>query len=69
MVCAGDQAEFAKFSRLLLFRRHYYEWRAARFGNQVAVESSLRTAIKLNPSFAPSYDELAVFYRNAARES
>ncbi len=26
------------------------------------VESSLRTAIKLNPSFAPSYDQLAVFY-------
>ena len=26
------------------------------------VESSLRTAIKLNPSFAPSYDQLAVFF-------
>ena len=26
------------------------------------VESSLRTAIKLNPSFAPAYDQLAVFY-------
>ena len=26
------------------------------------VESSLRTSIKLNPSFAPSYDRLAVFY-------
>jgi hypothetical protein len=26
------------------------------------VESSLRSAIKLNPSFAPSYDRLAVFY-------
>ncbi len=26
------------------------------------VENSLRTAIKLNPSFAPAYDELAVFY-------
>jgi tetratricopeptide (TPR) repeat protein len=30
--------------------------------NKSQVESSLRTAIKLNPSFAPSYDELAVFY-------
>jgi predicted Zn-dependent protease len=26
------------------------------------VENSLRTAIKLNPSFAPAYDELAMFY-------
>jgi tetratricopeptide (TPR) repeat protein len=26
------------------------------------VESSLRTAIKLNPSFAPPYDQLAVFF-------
>jgi cytochrome c-type biogenesis protein CcmH/NrfG len=26
------------------------------------VENSLRTAIKLNPSFAPAYDQLAVFY-------
>jgi Tfp pilus assembly protein PilF len=26
------------------------------------VESNLRTAIKLNPSFAPAYDQLAVFY-------
>jgi tetratricopeptide (TPR) repeat protein len=30
--------------------------------NKSQVESSLRTAIKLNPSFAPAYDELAVFY-------
>jgi Tfp pilus assembly protein PilF len=29
---------------------------------EAQVERSLRTAIKLNPSFAPSYDELAVFY-------
>ena len=26
------------------------------------VESSLRTAIRLNPSFAPAYDELAIYY-------
>jgi predicted Zn-dependent protease len=30
--------------------------------NKSQVENSLRTAIKLNPSFAPSYDQLAVFY-------
>jgi len=30
--------------------------------NKSQVEGSLRTAIKLNPSFAPAYDELAVFY-------
>ena len=29
--------------------------------NPAQVESSLRTAIKLNPSFAPAYDRLAVF--------
>lgn len=29
--------------------------------DEAQVESSLRTAIKLNPSFAPSYDRLAVF--------
>jgi tetratricopeptide (TPR) repeat protein len=27
-----------------------------------AIESSLRTSIKLNPAFAPSYDTLAMFY-------
>jgi tetratricopeptide (TPR) repeat protein len=30
--------------------------------NKSQVENSLRTSIKLNPSFAPSYDQLAVFY-------
>lgn len=30
-------------------------------GEQEQVESSLRTAIKLNPSFAPAFDRLAVF--------
>ena len=30
--------------------------------NDAAVEASLRAAIKLNPSFAPAYDRLAVFY-------
>jgi tetratricopeptide (TPR) repeat protein len=29
---------------------------------EAQVESSLRAAIRLNPSFAPSYDRLAVFY-------
>lgn len=31
-------------------------------GHDAEIESSLRTAIKLNPSFAPSYDSLAWFY-------
>src|SRR5580698_21019 len=30
--------------------------------NKSQVENSLRTSIKLNPSFAPAYDQLAVFY-------
>jgi tetratricopeptide (TPR) repeat protein len=30
--------------------------------NNSQIESSLRTALKLNPSFAPAYDQLAVFY-------
>jgi tetratricopeptide (TPR) repeat protein len=30
--------------------------------NKSQVENSLRMAIKLNPAFAPAYDELAVFY-------
>lgn len=29
---------------------------------QAAVEESLRTVIKINPSFAPGYDALAIFY-------
>jgi TonB family protein len=31
-------------------------------GSQAAVEESLRTVIKINPSFAPGYDALAIFY-------
>ena len=31
-------------------------------GNDNAIESGLRASIKLNPSFAPSYDALASFY-------
>ena len=30
--------------------------------SETQVENSLRAAIKLNPSFAPAYDQLAVFY-------
>ena len=30
--------------------------------SQAAVEESLRAAIKINPSFAPAYDALAIFY-------
>jgi len=33
-------------------------------GIEEQIESSLQKAIKLNPSFAPSYDMLAVFYGN-----
>jgi Tfp pilus assembly protein PilF len=32
-----------------------------------AIEASLRAAIRLNPSFAPSYDELAVFFAQERR--
>src|SRR6266436_4438607 len=35
--------------------------------DETQVESSLRSAIKLNPSFAPSYDRLAVFYGMRSR--
>jgi Tfp pilus assembly protein PilF len=44
---------------------HYYYAAmslAAAKGDEVQIESSLRTAIKLNPQFAPAYDELAMFY-------
>ena len=33
---------------------------------QAAIEESLRTAIKLNPSFAPAYDALAMFFAERA---
>ena len=33
-----------------------------------AIESSLRTAIRLNPAFAPSYDTLAMFYATRDRK-
>jgi tetratricopeptide (TPR) repeat protein len=50
------------------FLAHYYFAAISMNQGQLSVdaerqvESSLRTAIKLNPSFAPSYDQLAVFY-------
>jgi tetratricopeptide (TPR) repeat protein len=50
------------------FLAYYYFAATTMSGGQLdsekksQVENSLRTAIKLNPSFAPAYDELAVFY-------
>ena len=48
------------------FLAHYYfaaiSMREGGASNQADVEASLRTAIKLNPKFAPAYDQLAVFY-------
>lgn len=40
---------------VLLFRSHEP-------GQDAAIESSLQTAIRLNPNFAPPYDALATFY-------
>ena len=48
------------------FLAHYYfaaiSMREGGASNEADVESSLRAAIKLNPKFAPAYDQLAVFY-------
>ena len=48
------------------FLAHYYfATMTMQIGDKsqdATIESSLRTAIKLNPSFAPSYDSLATFY-------
>ncbi len=45
---------------------HYYfaaiSMRAGSFSQAEGVEASLRIAIKLNPNFAPAYDQLAAFY-------
>jgi tetratricopeptide (TPR) repeat protein len=45
---------------------HYYfatiSMRGEDSNPSAEVEASLRTAIKLNPTFAPAYDQLAVFY-------
>lgn len=48
------------------FLAHYYysilTMRSGDAGQDAAIESNLRAAIKLNPQFAPSYDALAMFY-------
>jgi len=48
------------------FLAHYYfavfTLQSGQPGHDDAIESSLRAAIKLNPSFAPAYDALASFY-------
>jgi tetratricopeptide (TPR) repeat protein len=44
---------------------YYFAVMSLQSGDQdhdATIESSLRTAIKLNPAFAPSYDTLAMFY-------
>jgi tetratricopeptide (TPR) repeat protein len=50
---------------------HYYyaamALRAGGSGEDDAIESSLRTAIELNPDYAPSYDTLAMFYASRRR--
>ena len=48
------------------FLAHYYyaamSLQSGDDDHDEAIESSLRTSIKLNPAFAPSYDTLATFY-------
>jgi len=48
------------------FLAHYYfaamTMQSGDKNHDATIESSLRTAIKLNPSFAPAYDTLATFY-------
>ncbi len=69
---AGDLASAQKWYEQAIkldsqsYLAHYYyaaiAMQSGSTGNDAAVEDSLRTAIKLNPSFAPAYDRLAVFY-------
>ena len=69
---AGDLASAQKWYEQAIkldsqsYLAHYYyaaiAMQSGSSGNDAAVEDSLRAAIKLNPSFAPAYDRLAVFY-------
>ena len=51
---------------------HYYYARLAMYGGDkgedAAIESNLRAAIRLNAEFAPAYDALAMFYVSRDRE-
>ena len=53
------------------FLSHYYyaamSLQSGDTDHDEAIESSLRTSIKLNPSFAPAYDALAMFYARSQR--
>jgi Tfp pilus assembly protein PilF len=69
---AGDLASAQKWYEQAIkldsqsYLAHYYcaaiAMQSGSTGNDAAVEDNLRKAIKLNPSFAPAYDRLAVLY-------
>ena len=62
LVRACSQAGLGELPDAILFCRHVHEGSRLSAEDAAAVEASLRSAIKLNPSFAPSYDTLATLY-------
>ena len=72
--CEGNFEEAAKWYEQAVnldsqsYLAHYYFAVSAMRGSlsshpSAQIEASLRSAIKLNPSFAPAFDQLASFYR------
>ena len=58
----GEAVKLDSQSYVAYFNYASYSMADGDTSNDETIESSLRTAIKLEPSFAPSYDALAQFY-------
>src|SRR5580704_4746105 len=69
MVRAGGKAEFAEFSGLLLFCRHYDERRTTRPRKQIASRKQSANGHQTQSFFCPSLRSAGSLLRNAARES
>lgn len=58
----GEAVQLDSHSYLAYYYYSTLSMQAGVDGQDEAIESSLKTSIKLNPNFAPSYDALAQFY-------
>ncbi|SNS96922.1 Tetratricopeptide repeat-containing protein [Granulicella rosea] len=64
----GEAVQLGSQNYMVQFQYAMLSLRGGGHDRDAAVEASLREAIKLNPTFAPPYDSLAMFYMSRGRD-